>query len=123
MAEISVKSFTLFYVVKGVWSLLTDLLFNRLTRFLQQAIYSAIGLVIYVFCYCIVIEVVERLIRQINTFREDYLHLDNKKDSIDDVSINDFVKKRYRQVLKDRNIQYEGIKSPTIATPINLRHA
>ena len=63
------------------------------------------------------------IIRQINTFREDYLYLDNTKDSIDDVSINDFVKKRYRQILKDRNIQYEGIKSPTIATHVNLRHA
>ena len=71
---------------EGVWSLLTDLLFNRLTRFLQQAIYSAIGLVIYVFWYCMII-------RQINTFREDYLYLDNTKDSIDDVSINDLVKR------------------------------
>ena len=57
-----------------------------LTFFLHKAIYSAIGLVIYVFCYCIII-------RQINSFREDYLHFDNMKDSIDDVSINDFVKR------------------------------
>lgn len=63
------------------------------------------------------IDVVERVIHQIEDFRNDYLSLTKKNDSIDNVSMTDIVKRRYRQTLKDRDIEYGG-RHATIARPV-----
>ena len=86
-------------------SLLVYMYNSSIDYLLQQAIYSLIGFVIYLIGYCLVIDVIERLIKQIDQFREEWFRLNDKHNSADAVPIDDLVKKEYRKRLASAKVK------------------